>query len=104
MKTHPSSGSRGQEILAQMGQIPVIVQGKLSERRQNEKSTGYKLQRWRSGRNQTRHVSADMVETVRQGTEGYKRFMEMAEHYVEVREAEMWQAGAVDSKKKPMKR
>ena len=83
-----------------MGQIPVIVQGKLSERRRKDKVTGHKLQRWRRGRNQTRHVPADKVETVRRGTEGYNEFVALAQQYVEVREKDAF-SGEADSKKKP---
>jgi hypothetical protein len=85
-----------------MGQIPVIVQGKVSERRSGDKVTGCKLQRWRNGRNETRHIPAALVETVHQGTEGYAQFMKLAQQYVEVREAEAWPAPG-DSKKKPTK-
>jgi hypothetical protein len=102
MNTQPSSDRRGQELLARMGQIPVIVQGKLSQRRAGGKGTGYKLQRWRCGRNQTRHIPAPLVDTVRQGTEGYEQFMRLAQQYVEVREADALQT-PVDSKKKPTK-
>jgi hypothetical protein len=100
MSTQPSSAGRGQELLARMGQIPVIVQGKVSERRSAGKLTGCKLQRWRHGRNQTRHIPAALVETVRQGTAGYARFLELAQEYVEVREADALR-GSTDSKKKP---
>ena len=82
-----------------MGQIPVIVQGKVSERRQGGQVTGVKLQRWRNGPNETRHVPASLIETVRQGTQGHARFMALAQAYVEARETEAWRAGA-DSKKK----
>ena len=90
---------RSQDILEQMGQIPVIIQGKVSDRRQGGQVTGCKLQRWRNGRNETRHVPAPLAETVRQGTRGYVRFMELAQEYVEGREAEVWRPGH-DSKKK----
>lgn len=99
MKTHAKSSSRGQTLLAQMRQIPVIVQGKLTVRRKGDKVTGYKLQRWLHGRNQTRHIPATMLDTVRKGTEGYDEFMNLAQQYVEVREEEALQ-GAADSKKK----
>jgi hypothetical protein len=88
MMTQPIVSGRGQELLARMGQIPVIVQGKLSERRSGGKVTGCKLQRWRHGRNETRHVPASLVETVRQGTQGYAQFMKLAQQYVEGREAD----------------
>jgi hypothetical protein len=100
MSTQPTSSGRGQEVLARMGQIPVIVQGKVSERRSGGKVTGCKLQRWRHGRNETRHVPAPLVETVRQGTQGYAQFMKLAQEYVEIREVDALQNGA-GSKKKP---
>lgn len=102
MSTQTAGSARSQEILAKMGAIPVIVQGKVSERRSGGKVTGCKLQRWRHGRNQTRHVPAALVETVRQGTQGYAQFMKLAQAYVEVREADALQSED-DSKKKPMK-
>jgi hypothetical protein len=85
-----------------MGQIPVIVQGKVSERRSGGKVTGCKLQRWRNGRNETRHIPGGLVETVQQGTQGYAQFMKLAQQYVEVREAQALQAPG-NSKKKPTK-
>jgi len=103
MKTQPTSSGPGQDILERMGQIPIIVQGKVSERRRSGKVTGCKLQRWRHGRNETRHIPAGIVETVREGTEGYARFMKLVQQYVEVREADALKTES-DSKKKPMKR
>ena len=102
MNKEPLSSEQGQELLARMGQIPVIVQGKVSERRDRGKVTGCKLQRWRNGRNETRHIRAEMVETVQQGTQGYAQFMKLAQQYVEVREAQALQTHG-DSKKKPTK-
>ena len=80
----------------------MIVQGKLTERRQGDKVTGRKLQRWRHGRNQTRHIPAAMVDTVKKGTEGYKEFSKLAQEYVEVREAEALR-GDANSKKNSTK-
>jgi len=102
MSKQPVTASRGQELLARMGQIPVIVQGKVSERRSSGKVTGCKLQRWRNGRNLTRHIPAALVETVQQGTHGYREFMKLASEYVEVREREALQDSG-DSKKKSTK-
>lgn len=102
MTTQTISSGQGQDILARMGQIPVIVQGKVSERRSNGKVTGCKLQRWRNGRNETRHIPAGLVETVHQGTQGYAQFMKLAQQYVEVRETEALEKPG-DSKKKSTK-
>lgn len=97
-----TTSNRGRELLERMGKIPVIVQGTLSARRSGDKVTGYKLQRWRRGRNQTRHIAAGLVDTVREGTEGYEQFMDLAQQYVEEREADALQNPS-RSKKKPTK-
>src|SRR5574344_292963 len=91
--------SKSQALLEQMGRIPLIVQGKVSERRSGGKVTGVKLQRWRDGRNETRHVPAELEETVREGTRGYERFMGLARQYVEAREAEALGEGPGGRKK-----
>jgi hypothetical protein len=105
MKIQPAQRQKGQELLERMGQIPVIVQGKLSQRYGGGNVTGHKLQRWRDGRNQTRHIAEGRVEVIRQGTQGYKEFLKLSQEYVEVREQEALQASASpDSKKKSMKR
>ena len=92
------------EILAQIEQIPVIVEGKLSERRdRNGKRTGHKLQRWRDGRNQTLHIASELVDTVHEGTKGYNRLNELTHEYVQTCEREVL-GKAKDSKKKPMRR
>ena len=100
MSTLLVGSARSQELLARMGQIPVIVQGKVSERRSGGKVNGCKLQRWRHGRNETRHVPAPLVETVRQGTQGYAQFIKLAQAYVESREADALPSEG-SGKKKP---
>ena len=103
MNENTHSGKKSQGLLEQMGRIPVIVQGKVCERRSGGKVTGVKLQRWRDGRNETRHVPAELEETVREGTRGYERFMGLARQYVEAREAEALGEGP-GGKKKPTRR
>jgi hypothetical protein len=103
MNTEQPLDGKEQELLARMGRIPLIVQGKLSQRRSGGKITGHKLQRWRDGRNQTRHIPAALVDTVRAGIEGYAQFTKLTQQYVEAREAEALRV-APDSKKKPTRR
>lgn len=103
MNTQPTTVRSGQELLARMGQIPVIVEGKLSERKANGKVTGHKLQRWRNGGNQTRHIPDALVDKVREGTAGYKQFVGLVQQYVAIREADVFDATGC-SKKKPTKR
>ncbi len=88
-------------ILVRIEQIPVIVEGKLSERRDTTgKPTGHKLQRWRKGKNQTLHVAGELVDKVREGTEGYKRLTELTQEYVQACEQEVL-GPDVHRKKKP---
>jgi hypothetical protein len=89
-----------------MEQIPVIVPGKMSARRgPGGKITGWKLQRWRDGHNETRHIPGPLLERVREGTTGHQRFLALVEEFVEVRSREA--LGEADSaagaKKKPMR-
>jgi len=69
-----------------MEKIPVIVLGKVSERREaGGKITGWKLQRWHDGRNQTRHIPAALLDRVREGTVGHQRFVALADEFAELR-------------------
>lgn len=101
MTTKHAKESR-QDILVQIGQIPVIVEGKVSERRNAStgKRTGYKLQRWRNGKNQTIHIAAELVDKVQEGTQGYKQLEELTQKYVEASEQEVLGSDNL-SKKKP---
>ena len=106
MKTNTYS-DRCRAILAEMAKIPEIIAGKVSERRDAAgKITGWKLQQWHEGRNQTRHIPADRLDRVRAGTVGHQRFVALADEFVELRGEEV--LGNVtstgDSKKKLMRR
>jgi len=96
----------GQDLLANMARIPLIIPGTLSERRDSRgKVNGWKLQRWHDGRNETRYVAAGLAERVRVGTEGYAQFMRLAQQYAEAKGQEALHAlaAADHSKKKPMR-
>jgi len=100
MTTKHLSESR-QDVLVQIEQIPVIVEGKLSERRDaTGKPNGHKLQRWRNGKNQTIHIASELVDKVREGTKGYRQLTELTQKYVEAREGEVL-GSSVSAKKKP---
>jgi len=87
-----------------MSNIPVLIEGKLCERRDPQgRTTGHKLQRWREGKNQTRYVPADQLALLQQGTEGFRVFSELSREYVACCEQEALHP-ADDSKKKPTKR
>lgn len=101
------SSAQGQDLLANMAHIPLIIPGTLSERRDsNGKVNGWKLQRWHNGRNETRYIPAKLVEKVREGTTGYAQFMTLAQQYVQAKGQQALSAlnTPTDSKKKPMKR
>jgi hypothetical protein len=105
MKTTPPS-DRCHAILKEMENLPVIVPGKVCERREaGGKITGWKLQRWHCGHNETRHIPAPLLERVREGTEGHQRFMALADEFADLRGQEV--LGTPDtvgtSKKKPMR-
>ena len=103
--TQPSVS--GQNLLADMARIPVIIPGTLSQRRDSKgKLNGWKLQRWCNGHNDTRYIPAAQIEQVRQGTAGHQQFMALAQQYVAVKGQEALRAlnRSPDSKKKPTKR
>jgi hypothetical protein len=103
--TTPSES--GQNLLAEMAKIPVIIPGKLCPRRgAGGKTNGWKLQRWHNGHNQTRYIPTELVVKVKEGTAGHQRFMSLAQEYVEIRGQEAMRAirSVPDSKKKPMRR
>ena len=105
--TTTTVSTRCQAILDEVEKIPVIVPGKLGQRRDARgKVTGWKLQRWHEGRNETRHIPAALVDQVKAGTEGHRRFMELVYEYAQLRGQEALGTGveAGNSKKKPTTR
>lgn len=105
--TTTTGSTRCQDILDEVGKIPVIVPGKLGQRHDARgKVTGWKLQRWHEGRNETRHIPATLVEQVKAGTEGHRRYMKLVDEYAQLRGHEALRAvgEAADSKKKPTTR
>jgi hypothetical protein len=101
------SSALGQNLLANMARIPLMIPGTLSERRDVKgKVNGWKLQRWHNGHNETRYIPAGQVERVREGTAGYAQFMALAQQYAEARgqQALSTMDTPADSKKKPTKR
>ena len=102
-----NTSALGQNLLANMARIPMIIPGTLSERRDAQgKINGWKLQRWRQGHNETRYIPAELVEKVREGTSGHQQFMALAQQYVEAKGQEALRAlnKPTDSKKKLMRR
>ena len=109
MKNNSSASTeQRQEILAQISQIPVIIDGTLSQRRRQRGGAGamvyHQLQRWRGGRNDTRHIPSERVNAVRNGIEGYKRVQALIAQLARSDEGAVLGTAPADSKKKPTKR
>lgn len=104
---------RREQILQDMGAIDRLCRGHLSQ--QFFKSTRggktvrqgpyYVLQRWFRGKNLCERIPVDQVEPVRQGVEGYKRFRQLADEFVDLSEQITLQSGSLPAvkKKRPMR-
>jgi hypothetical protein len=96
-----------------MGAIDRMCRGHLSE--QFFKSTRggktvrqgpyYVLQRWFRGKNLCERVASDQLEPVRQGVEGYKRFRQLADEFVDLSEQMTLETGQLPAvkKKRPLR-
>jgi hypothetical protein len=102
------SSEQRREILAQIGQVPVIIEGSLSQRERKRGGARamiyHQLQRWRRGRNDTRHIPSERVEAVRQGIEGYERVQALITQIARLDERAVLGSTQGDSKKKSTKR
>lgn len=100
-----TSAPESRTLLDEMAKIPIIIPGKLSQRRNTAgKVTGWKLQHWQDGRNQTHYIAASLAPQVVAGTEGYQRFRELADAYARQRGEEALRHAeetADSGKKKP---
>ena len=101
MKIPPPSPA---QILAQIAQIQSMELGKLCEYRHAARSpqagSYFKLQRWQDGKNHTRHVRPEELPTVREAIEGYARFRQLTDQYVQRIVAQTRARLAQDVKKK----
>ena len=103
MNTNTPS-NRCATILDEMARIPVLIPGTLSPRQDaHGKVTGWKLQHWHGGRNETRYIPAGLVEIVRQGTAGHEQFQALAEEFADLRGRQALGEEPGDAKKKPMR-
>lgn len=104
----PQLQQRREQILQEMGAIDRICRGHLSEQffksTQGSKTVRrgpyYVLQRWFGGKNLCERVSSDQLEPVRRGVEGYKRFRQLADEFVDVCEQITLQTGGLPAIKK----
>ena len=100
---------RRRQILDQMAQIECMEKGRLSEEYREKHKGGkrvrlgpyFKHQCWKNGRNASRRVPAAEVERLREGVDGYHRFRELADEFVEVTVSMSRESADDEGKKKP---
>ena len=73
------------QILARIAQIQSMEQGKLSSYkragRSQDADTYYRLQTWKNGKNNTRHVRPEELPALQAALDGYARFCELSAQY-----------------------
>ncbi len=97
------------QILDQMAQIECMEKGRLSEEYREKHKDGervrlgpyYKHQCWENGHNASRRIPAAEVERLRNGVDGYHRFRELADEFVEVTVSMSQESAADEGKKEP---
>jgi hypothetical protein len=90
-----------ENLLAQIAQIPTMERGKLSIMRETSRGPAYKLQAWEKGKNRSRYVPPEEAPAVQQALDGYARFEDLAEQYVQqVVERTRAQIASASKKKK----
>lgn len=76
------------ELLAQMAQIPSMERGKLSSYkrsgRSKEADTYYRLQTWQDGKNHSRHVRPEELPALEAALDGYARYCQLSDQYVQL--------------------
>jgi hypothetical protein len=97
-----------QQILQQIGAIPTMERGKLSDYSFKARSgvTGpyHKLQQWQEGKNHTRYVPAEELPAVEAALAGYAQYQQLTEEYANLVIAETRQAIAGSKKRKSHRR
>ena len=104
----PQLQQRREQILQDMGAIDRVCRGHLSEQffksKQGTKTVRrgpyYILQRWFRGKNLCERVAVDQLEPIRRGVEGYQRFRQLADEFVDVCEQITLQTGGLPAIKK----
>jgi hypothetical protein len=99
---------RREQILQEMGAIDRLCRGHLSEQffkasrggKAARRGPYYVLQRWFRGKNLCERIAGDQVEAVRQGVEGYKRFRQLADEFVDLSEQLTLLSGCLPAVKK----
>jgi hypothetical protein len=108
MKTNTiSTSERRRDIVAEIGQVPVIMGGTLTERKRKLSGTRtavyHQLQRWRGGHNDTRHIPLERLNAVRDGIEGYKKVQALVDEMARLDESVVLATAEDGSKKNSTK-
>jgi hypothetical protein len=94
------STSRRQQILNEMATITRMERGKLCPMSRGPGSTTYfRLQCWQDGRNCTRYVPTEEVESVRRALANHDRFQALAKEFVDLTISMTHAEDAADAKK-----
>ena len=80
MNTKPSPES----LLQDIAQIQRIDRGSVSVIRQGPDGAYYNHQCYENGRNVSRYVPGEQVDNLKEAIEGYRRFQQLVEQYVEL--------------------
>ena len=101
--------TKRESLLKQMGQIDTMRSGHLSEEYRERHVNGqtirlgpyYKHQLWEDGRNKSRRVKAEEVDSLREGIRGLDRFKQLSDDYIKatVELTEQRSTGESDAKK-----
>ncbi len=100
--THILSNRR-HEILAEIESLDSLVEGKICERKSGNKITGYRLQRHRNGKNDTKYVTASEVDRFEAGIKRCNRLKALLGELILLGEETFFEETS-DSKKKPTRR
>ena len=76
--------SAPQSILQDIAQIQRLDRGTVSVIRQGPEGPYYNHQCYESGRNVSRYVPAEQVDELKEAIEGYQRFQQLVEQYVQL--------------------
>lgn len=103
-RTDTSLSETRRTLLAELGQIPMIIDGALTTKRRRRPdgtwAVYHQLQRWRMGRNDTRHIPEEKVARVRAGIAGARQAHAVLDRLARLDEETLWAGMSEGSKKK----
>ena len=83
-----NNAARKRKILQEIAALSSVEQGKLSsytfKNRSSSSGPYYKLQQWHNGKNVTRYVPADAVQSVQAAISGYARYRQLTREYADI--------------------